>query len=108
MSTVYVVGSGSDISKSRQSRVKLLEEGDLVRIVREPNNKHDRFAIRVTTVKTAESPSKTIGYVPKQFSHLLTAVLIDLKKKALKVNVTKVVVDNIGDTKISIKVPKFW
>ena len=108
MSTLYIVGTGSDISKNRQARAKLLKVGDLVRIVREPNNQHDPSAIRVTTIKTEGSPAKTLGYIPKKFSHLLAEVMKKKKKRALKVPVAKVGTNDNNDTVVSIEVPNFW
>ena len=67
MSEIYVVGTGSDISKNRQARVRLLKVGDSVKITCEPNNKYDPYAIQVTTIKSENSPAKMLGYIPKNF-----------------------------------------
>ena len=105
MSSLFVVGCSSDISTKRQLRAKKFKAGDKIRIARDPDNKYDKYAVEVTTLRTDKKKPRRIGFIPKSFAKLITDVLKKKKKMSLIVKVSEVIVNKSGDTVLKIKVP---
>lgn len=48
-----------------------LKEGDSVQLIPEPDNKYDKFAVKIEALKTM------LGYVPKALSEIVSKVIAD-------------------------------
>ena len=101
MTEGYVVGNefyvaGVKFRKNWKENLKILEEGDTVDLVPEPENPYDRFAVKIKHCNVM------LGYVPKVISREVSKLLPNLRAtitglapdfepwKALKVKIEEV------------------